>query len=45
MKALTGCKRWSSAVMFLSEEEKEVVREVVEGREKEVKAVREAWGI
>ncbi|GAA6033570.1 hypothetical protein JCM8097_001460 [Rhodosporidiobolus ruineniae] len=45
LRALPTCKRWDSAVLFLSEAEREVVRGAVGRVEEEVRRVRGAWGI
>ncbi|GAA5877635.1 hypothetical protein JCM8547_007126 [Rhodosporidiobolus lusitaniae] len=45
LRALPSCKRWDSAVLFLGEGEKAVVREWVAEREREVEKVRKAWGL
>ncbi|GAA6017380.1 hypothetical protein JCM10207_005615 [Rhodosporidiobolus poonsookiae] len=45
LSALPACRRWDSAVMFLTEEERRVVERVCEEREAEVRRVRGAWGV
>ncbi|GAA5974636.1 hypothetical protein JCM11641_007034 [Rhodosporidiobolus odoratus] len=45
VRALPGCKRWDSAVLFLGEEEKEIVKRVLGRKEKELEAVRKGWGL
>ncbi|GAA5874733.1 hypothetical protein JCM1840_000418 [Sporobolomyces johnsonii] len=45
LRGLSRCRRFDSTVLFLDEHEKDVVRRVLEGAERELGRVRNAWGL